>query len=162
MRYHQLGLLHHDPAKAFSGCTLVTPLRHSMVFLVDMDGAEVHRWELPGPLGSKAYLLPGGHLLFSTFTQEGTPIKEAKGGHIYEMDWDGNIVWEHVDHDQHHDVRRLENGNTIYISWDEMSAAEQARIQGGIPGTERDGKSYSDSYAQRQHPDHRSCLRPYS
>ena len=148
MRYHKLGLLHHDAAKAFSGYTLVAPLRHAMVFLVDMEGTEVHRWELPGPLGSKAYLLPGGHLLYSTVTDAGFPIKEAKGGHIYEVDWDGNIVWEHVDHNQHHDIRRLDNGNTVYICWDEMSADEQARVQGGIPGTERGGKTYSDSYME--------------
>ena len=90
MRYHQLGLLHHDPGRSFAGYTLVTPLRHSAIFLVDMEGAEVHRWELPGPLGSKAYLLPGGHLLFSTFTQEGTPIKEATS-----LLYLGSVIDEH-------------------------------------------------------------------
>ena len=85
MRYPKLGLLHHDSAQSCPGFTLVAPLRHFMVFLVDMEGNEVHRWELPGPLGSKAYILPGGNLLFSTVTDEGTPIREAKGGHIYEI-----------------------------------------------------------------------------
>jgi len=148
MRYQKVGLLHNEPARSFPGYTLIAPLRHSSVFLVGMNGEVVHQWNLPGPLGSKAYLIPGGHLLFSTVTDEGTPIREAKGGHIYEFDWDGNLFWEHVDHDQHHDIRRLDNGNTIYIAWEELTAAESARVQGGIPGTELDGKTYADIFRE--------------
>ncbi|NQV54282.1 MAG: aryl-sulfate sulfotransferase [Rhodospirillales bacterium] len=148
MRYHKTGLLHHDPAKVFAGYTLVTPIRHSSVFLVDINGEVAHEWELPGALGSKAYLLPGGNLLFSTVTDDGVPIHEAKGGHIHEVDWDGNLVWQHVDHNQHHDIRRLESGNTIFIAWEELTGLEQARVQGGIPGTERDGKTYADIFRE--------------
>ena len=71
-------------------------------------------------------------------------MKAAKGGHIVELDWDGNIVWEHVDHNQHHDLRRLGNGNTIYLAWEELSAEDAAKVPGGMPETERDGKIYGD------------------
>lgn len=148
MRYQKVGLLHHDPSRAFQGFTLIAALRHKSVYLVGMNGEVLHQWNLPGALGSKAYLLPGGRLLFSVVTDDGVPIREAKGGHIIEYDWDGNIVWEHIDHNQHHDIRRLDNGNTIYIAWEELTDAEQKRVQGGIPGTERDGKTYADIFRE--------------
>lgn len=148
MRYLKVGLLYHDPNRCFGGYTLVAPLRHLHAYLVNIEGETVHQWDLPGPLGSKAYLLPGGNLLLSTVTDGGTPIREAKGGHIMELDWDSNVVWEHVDDDQHHDLRRLDNGNTVYIAWEALSDEAQARVQGGIPGTERDGKTYSDVFRE--------------
>ena len=144
MRIRQTGLLERDPARAFPGFTIVTPLRHYHCYLVDMAGETVHQWELPGALGSKAYLLPNGNLLCSVVTDEGAPLKAAKGGRILELDWSGAIVWEHIDHDQHHDIRRLENGNTVFIAWEELSDADAARIPGGIPETERNGKIYGD------------------
>ena len=129
MRIRQTGLLHHDPTRSYAGFTTITPFRHPSCYLVDMAGETVHQWDLPGALGSKAYLLPGGNLLCSVATDEGAPLKAAKGGRILELDWDGNVVWEHVDHDQHHDLRRLENGNTLYIAWEELSDEEASPRQ---------------------------------
>ncbi len=144
MRISQTGLLEHDTAGAYRGFTTVAPLRHHSCYLIDMSGATVHQWALPGPLASNAYMLTNGNLLCAVITEEGTPIKSAKGGHILELDWSGNIVWEHIDHDQHHDFRRLENGNTVYLAWEELRASDIARISGGVPDTERDGKIYGD------------------
>jgi len=48
-------------------------------------------------------------------TREGPPIFEGKGGHLHEYDWDGRLVWEHIDHGQRHDLRRLPNGNTLLL-----------------------------------------------
>ena len=144
MRYREFGLLEHNDKLATPGYTLIAPLRGRTAYLVDMKGEVVHQWELPDKLASLAYMLPGGRLLTSGMTEDGPPIIEAKGGHLREFDWDGNLVWEHIDHAQHHDFRRLENGNTIYLGWDEMTDEEAARVRGGMPGTERDGKIYSD------------------
>lgn len=144
MRITQTGLLKHDPTSAFPGFTIVTPLRHNDCYLVNLEGETVHQWALPGPLGSKAYLLPNGNLLCSVVTEEGAPIKAAKGGRILELDWAGMVVWEHIDHDQHHDIRRLKNGNTAYIAWEELSNSDAVRIPGGVPDTERNGKIYGD------------------
>ena len=123
---------------------MIAPMRHLSCHLVDMDGDVAHTWDLPGPLGSKAYLLPGGNLLCSVVTDEGVPIPGAKGGHILELDWDGNVVWEHVDHSQHHDIVRLENGNTLYLSREALSDEDAARVEGGLPGTEIKGNIFGD------------------
>ena len=58
----------------------------------DIDGNEVHRWNLFGRLGSLAYLLPNGNLSCSTVTDDGPPVRQAKGGHLYELDWEGDVI----------------------------------------------------------------------
>jgi len=74
----------------------------------------------------------------------GPPLFAGKCGLMREYDWDGNVVWEQRDDNQHHDARRLASGNTLYIAWRELDAATAARIKGGIGGTEADGKIYGD------------------
>lgn len=123
---------------------MIAPMRHEACHLVDLDGEVAHTWDLPGPLGSKAYLLTNGNLLCSVVTDEGVPIPGAKGGRILELDWDGKLVWEHVDHSQHHDIVRLENGNTLYLSREALSDEDAARVEGGLPGTEIKGKIFGD------------------
>ncbi|MFM9883612.1 MAG: arylsulfotransferase family protein, partial [Burkholderiales bacterium] len=73
-------------------------------------------------------------------------IIEGKGGHFREYDWEGNVVWEYVDHGQHHDFRRLPNGNTVYLGWEPMPEDRARRVLGGVPGSEsaKGGKIYND------------------
>lgn len=146
MRIQSFGLQYADRTRAYAGYTLIAQLRGQGAYLVGLGGEIVHQWRLPAPIGSLAYLLPGGHLLTSTVTREGAPIFEGKGGHLREYDWDGNLVWEHVDHGQHHDLRRLPNGNTLFLGWEEMPADRARRMSGGVAGTEhaKGGKIYSD------------------
>jgi len=144
VKHYQTGLLHHQREKTFHGFTIIAPMRHEAAYIVNMDGKVVHQWDLPGPLGSKAYLLPYGNMLCSVVTAEGIPIPGAKGGRILELDWAGNIVWEHTDHSQHHDIVRLDNGNTIYLSREVLSDDDAARVTGGLPGTEIKGKIFGD------------------
>ncbi|MGB1090514.1 MAG: aryl-sulfate sulfotransferase [Oceanobacter sp.] len=144
MYLSQSGVLHHDLINATPGFTLIGTMRGFTVNLIDNFGNAVHSWRMPGRLGSYARLLPGGNLLASVVIEGGFQGARARGGRIIEMDWDGNIVWEFTDPMQHHDVRRLPNGNTLYIGWQEMSPENAARVQGGVPGTECDGKIYED------------------
>ena len=155
MKPYQLGLQHHDPAKSFSGFTLIAPMAHEQILLINNGGEVVHQWGLPGAMGSKAYLLPNGNLLCSVFTRDGEPlsgainIPGALGGRMLELDWAGHVVWEHTDPDQHHDIRRLANGNTLYLAREEMSAPEAEQIRGGVPGTglpqpELKGRMFAD------------------
>ena len=50
-----------------------------------------------------------------------------------------------MDHLQHHDFNRRENGNTLYIGWELLTGAEAQRVQGGVEGSEHaDGGIYAD------------------
>lgn len=129
MRYGKRGLTEHDKARATPGFTLFSPLGRVMkTVIVNMDGDVVHEWDLPDVPGNYTHLLPSGNLLAATRVPDG-PMLAAKGGLIQELDWDGNVVWEHVDDLQHHDFRQLPNGNLIYIAWEKMSAEHVARVK---------------------------------
>jgi len=110
-----------------------------------MLGEVLHQWEHPLKPGKYAYMLPTGNLLWSGETPEGPSPGGGKGGLLREYDWDGNVVWEYHDDNQHHDFRRLKNGNTIYIGWEKMPKKSQSRIVGAEPGSEdENGDTWSD------------------
>ena len=138
------GVTVHDVARATPGFTLFWPLGSNTVHLINMKGDMVHEWNMPGVPGNHAYLLPNGNLLAAIRTTEQVKGLAAKGGHLVEMDWNGNIVWEHVNHLQHHDFRRLANGNTVYLHWELMSEERAALVPGGIAGSEHEEGIFGD------------------
>ena len=142
------GVNHFDKDRATPGFTLFTPLGLPNTYVIDMNGKVVHSWDLPSDVGNYAYLLENGNLLAALRTKEGPQGLPAKGGHLVEYDWDGNIVWEHVDSGQHHDFRRLDNGNTIYAGWRLLTDEQAARVQGGQPGTEHEDGIYADTVTE--------------
>ena len=141
-----MGLLVND-ARAFPGYTLISPLRSSVTYLVDNDARPVHRWQTSNTPGLMGYLLDDGHLLRAAALAPAVDPHWTNaiggGGRIEEYDWDGNLVWSYTymdaTHFQHHDIRRLPNGNVIFIAWqwksfDEAVAAgrDPARTGAGI------------------------------
>ena len=93
----------YDPERAWNGYTLGF-YRHRTPILFDMNGRIVHSWP-EVDLRSRIRLLPDGSLL---------GISTGKA--VVEYDWDGNLVWEYEIEGgfAHHDVVRLENGNTLF------------------------------------------------
>lgn len=144
MRYSRFGVTVHDKARATPGFTLFSPNFQSTTYLIGMGGEVLHKWDMPLRPGAYAYLLKNGNLLWSGRTPEGCPIPQGKGGLLRELDWDGSAVWEYRDDNQHHDFRRRENGNTLYIGWEAMRPGNAARVKGGRPGTELQGVMYGD------------------
>lgn len=144
MRITQTGLLINNPEKATPGVTILAPMSQDTVYLLDMEGNEVHTWDLVGTTGCVAQLLENGNLLSCEESTEICPIPHGRGGFMREYDWDGNLVWEHIDHTQHHDARRLPNGNTLYLGWELISGEAADRVQGGQAGTEAEGGIWCD------------------
>lgn len=144
MRYRDVGVLDYDPKRAMPGFTLIVPLAGKAAYLIGMRGEILHQWSFPLTPGNYAYLLPSGNLLWSGRTDDGPPMRRGKGGLLREYDWRGKVVWEYRDPAQHHDFRRLANGNTIYLGWEPMAAEAVKRVRGGRPGTERGGVIYGD------------------
>jgi hypothetical protein len=145
MRPLQFGVTEYDPARAFPGFTLFSPSSSTASYLIDMRGEIRKQWDLPGPVGNYGQLLPNGNLLVTLKTAEGPNFNPA-GGRILELDWDGEIVWDHIDHYQHHDFNRLPNGNTVYLAWELIPTDEALKqVVGGVPGSEHeDGGVYYD------------------
>ncbi len=144
MRFSNFGVTEHKRERAHNGATLISPLGQNMTYLIGMKGEILHRWMLEAPPGNYAYLLPNGNLLAAIKTPNGPKGLHAKGGKIQEITWEGTVVWEYQDDNQHHDFRRCDNGNTIYLGWVALPTAAAARVQGGLPGTEHEDGIYGE------------------
>ena len=142
-RYHPFGLIHHDPAPAFPGYTLVIPNggldntsddeidRYAM--LIDMEGRVCHRWESERGL-KHGYLLPNGNLLARTrapLPLEGSSVIGGTSAAIVELDWESNVVWSFEDRMIHHDFERLPNGNTLVLLWGQIPEDTASQVAGG-------------------------------
>ena len=140
-RNTKTGLTALDRERACPGYTLYAPMNGpGDVYLLNLDGEEVHHWAMPDPPGLYGYLLPNGNLFYGGKLQDDMwdrfqSWKRFKGGVMMEVDWDGNVVWEHRDIDHHHDARRTSSGGAIYLTVERVSEALATRVQGGNPVT---------------------------
>jgi outer membrane protein assembly factor BamB len=157
----------YKPDKSYNGYTLYSPMGNGgqglevgtepyempgVIFLVDMNGNIVHEWKTPFR-AAFGRILRNGNLLVAC--SDGKKIPGRIGiepysiggaqGWIYELDWDGNIVWSFFDGNQHHDFRRLPNGNLLYIAFEKVPKDLQKKVRGGVKGSEfPDGTMVND------------------
>jgi len=139
----------YDPRKTYDGYTLFSPMGPGYVWLIDMEGNFVHCWEMGYLPGEHGRFLPNGNLLYAGKVIP-APMNHLGGfgGILIEADWDSNIVWEHEDLYQHHDFYRMDNGNTMVLRWVQVPEDIAAKVKGGFPGSERDGKMWTDSFRE--------------
>jgi hypothetical protein len=126
------GTTRYDPAKAYNSFVLFTG-GDDVTRLIDLDGNVVREWNYRGfpPVFLDPALIGGqrGHVVVTLETVEGTGTDLVPGRvspriakTIGEVDWDGKIHWTFGDQapggraQQHHDVVRLPNGNTIVLA----------------------------------------------
>ncbi|MEZ4754131.1 MAG: aryl-sulfate sulfotransferase [Bdellovibrionota bacterium] len=80
---------------------------------------------------SKAVLLPDCNLLVvhgSKWGLDRSPWRQLRNN-VREYDWEGNIKWEYITPGPaHHDVHRLDNGNTLLMYRREMTEQEKSTI----------------------------------
>jgi hypothetical protein len=144
MRHRDFGLLSCDEDQATPGYALFSPLHGNSTLLLDLRGEVVHRWEHPWT-STYAYLLESGNLLWAGKLSEGPQHMGGRGGLMREYTWNGEVVWEYRHVGQHHDFRRLPNGNTIFLAWEVIPLEIERRVAGGLPNTPHpDGCMYGD------------------
>ena len=121
-------LLFHNKEKAYNGYTLFSSRG---AWLIDMQGRVVHTWKI----GTNPRLLDNGHLL------DASRDDPSGFGGFKELDWDGNVVWEHTEtrpgYAPHHDWvrifnRKLNAPTTLYIA-NKAVSSEQALAAGADP-----------------------------
>ena len=140
----QLGLTIYKHDKAYQGYTIFAPQTGTDVFLVDMRGNVVHRWQMPYRPANYGYILDNGNLLYAGRTEKGPVSFGGSGGVVMEADWEGNVLWEYAEDTQHHDFCRMENGNTMVLGWELVPEVLAKSIKGGKPGTEHEQGIWSD------------------
>jgi hypothetical protein len=129
----------YDPTLTFGGYTLFAPHGGTYAWLIDMEGRICHLWKLKSTPGSGMTLLPNGNLLVLSKTgKEPTTFLGTGGGELHEIDWGGNVVWQHKDEYMHHDFKRLASGNTLLNRHVLIPEETASTVRGGIPGTEHE------------------------
>ncbi len=115
-----LGLFLNDTVNAFKGYTLFAPKHNSMTYLINNEGRKCHEWNAStyAP-GQTVYLLENGDLLRTCMVQGSLGSGGGEGGRIEEYNWNDSLVWQFdystANYTQHHDVKRLPNGNIIML-----------------------------------------------
>jgi hypothetical protein len=124
-----MGLFINDTTNAFEGYTLFAPKQNTMTYLINNEGRKVHEWNASTyPPGQSVYLLENGNLLRTCMTQSQLGTGGGEGGRVEEYDWNDSLVWE-LDYStstymQHHDIKRLPNGNIIMLVVEKKTYAE--------------------------------------
>lgn len=111
----RFGLKYHDPSRAYQGVTLYPVSGTAEILLLTMEGKVGHKWDIDA---DRARLLPNCNLLVVHGSKWGAKREPWKSIRpiVREYDWNGEAVWEyHAPDFAHHDIRRLSNGNTIFL-----------------------------------------------
>lgn len=123
-----IGLMLND-SRAFDGYLLFAPKQNTMTYLINNEGRVMHQWTASkySP-GQSVYLLENGNLLRTCMTKTLLNSGGGEGGRIEEYDWNDNLVWQ-LDYStstymQHHDIRRLPNGNILMLVVEKKTYAE--------------------------------------
>ena len=130
---------------ASEGYTLFATHRHTVVYLIDGEGRQVHAWNRPAfDQVLNPRLLENGNLLVKGNLQDDT------GQVITEIDRDSGTVWEYRydgDGDHHHDFLKLPNGNLLLLVW-RTKTYEEAVAAGADPALTDPGGVVYESIAE--------------
>lgn len=117
-----------DKERSFDGFTIYPIVGDPKVLLLDHSGEVFHQWNLDA---DRARLLPNCNLLVvhgSKWGARNEPWKTLKFL-VREYGWDGRVVWEYRPSGRpHHDIVRLENGNTLFPIRTVLAPAYHAQI----------------------------------
>jgi Arylsulfotransferase (ASST) len=124
-----VGLFLNNTSKVYAGYTLFAPKQYTATYLINNEGRLIHQWTASkfSP-GQSVYLLENGNLLRSCMTKGQLSSGGGEGGRVEEYDWNDNLVWQ-LDFStstymQHHDIRRLPNGNILMLVIEKKTYAE--------------------------------------
>ncbi len=149
-------LIQYDPARAYTGYTLLTPALGRNTYLIDMHGQVVHFWPLP-----ESWRDPGVRE-HARLLEDGTLLRAASIGNgsipdTYQIvNWAGEVVWEYQNRREgysgHHDFRmvwnpKLEQRTLMYINSRQITH-EAALARGVDPALRENYESRPDGLTE--------------
>src|SRR5579871_6424465 len=86
----------YDPARAWNGFTVLSPLGTQAAVVIDMNGNVVKQWEgYNSSAGGPARILPGGVVIGAA----GANPPHQESLELVQRDFNGNVLW-HFDHNE--------------------------------------------------------------
>jgi outer membrane protein assembly factor BamB len=96
----------YDPARAWSGYTVLSPLNTPAAIVIDMNGTVVKRWDgFVNSAGGPVRVFPGG----SVMAANGTNPPRQESLELLARDFDGKVLWRF---DRNEEI--LRDGKTIW------------------------------------------------
>ena len=96
----------YDPARAWSGYTVLSPLQTQAVIVIDMNGNVVKQWDgFVNSAGGPARVFPGGFVMAAN----GTNPPRQESLELLQRDFDGKVLWRF---DRNQEIQR--EGKTIW------------------------------------------------
>jgi hypothetical protein len=97
----------YDPARAWSGYTVLSPLQTQAVVVIDMNGTVVKRWgDFNNSAGGPARVLPGGVVISASGANP--PRQEAL--ELVQRDFAGTVMWQYSRNEE----IKTRDGKTIW------------------------------------------------
>src|SRR5579884_885494 len=97
----------YDPARAWNGYTVLSPLGTQAVVVIDMNGKVVKQWDgYNNSAGGPARILPGGVVVAANGTNPG----RQESLELVERDFEGHVIWR-FDHNEEIQTR---DGKTVW------------------------------------------------
>jgi len=125
-------------AQVYDGLAIYNPVYSRTVSLVDTNGQVVNSWNCTTTPGYTVYLMPDS-TIWRPGAYAGAVMRGGVyGGQIERYDWQGNVIrsflWSDSNHQQHHDIHPMRNGNVLLLAWARKTQAE-ARAMGRVDVT---------------------------
>jgi hypothetical protein len=114
--------------QVFDGLAIYNPVYSRTVSLIDTTGQVVNSWSCSSTPAYTVYLMPDS-TIWRPGQYSGASMRGGVyGGRIERYDWDGDVVqsflWSDANHQQHHDIHPMPNGNVLILAWARKSLAE--------------------------------------
>ena len=119
-------------AQAYDGLTLYNTMNSRTVRLIENSGQTVNSWSCNSNVAYIPYLMPDSTIwrpgVYSGASMRGA----AYGGLIEHYDWNGDVIesftWSNSNHQQHHDIQPMPNGNVLVVSWEKKTSSEAQAV----------------------------------
>jgi len=114
----------------YEGYTLIAPLSSNNIYLINMEGFVVKKWESENR-GIANYLTEEGNLVRSYIVPNHTFSFAGTTGGIEIFNFEGRKIWNWEystsEYSMHHDIEILPNGNILASVWDRKTSEEAIR-----------------------------------
>lgn len=118
--------------QAYEGLTLINTMNNNTARLINNAGQTIKSWSCNTGVAYEPYLMSDS-TMWRPGVYSGAVLRGAAyGGLIQQYSWSGSVIrsfiWSNSNHQQHHDIHPMSNGNVLVLSWDRKTQAQAVAL----------------------------------
>ncbi len=122
-------------AQVLDGHMLYNTMNSTTTRLITNEGQTINTWYCTARVAYMPYLMPDSTIWRPGQASGASMRGAAYGGRIEQYNWNGTVIkeflWSNQNHQQHHDIQPMPNGNVLVVSW-ERKTREEAQAMGRV------------------------------